>query len=56
MINDGEVEVKGLGRFGIRTRKPVLGRNPKTGEKIQVPEIKSIYFKPCKEFRQNVKK
>ncbi len=56
LINDGEVEVEGLGYFGVRTRKPVLGRNPKTGEKIQVPEIKSIYFKPCKEFRQNVKK
>lgn len=56
LVNDGEVEVEGLGYFGVRIRKPVLGRNPKTGEKIQVPELKSIYFKPCKEFKQNVNK
>ena len=56
LINDGEVEVEKLGYFGVRTRRPVLGRNPKTGEKVQVPELKSIYFKPCKEFKQKVNK
>ena len=56
LVNDGEVEVEGLGYFGVRTRKPIMGRNPKTGEKVQVPELKSIYFKPCKTLKENINK
>ncbi len=56
IINDGIVEVEGLGLFEIKIRKAGMGRNPRTGEKFQIPEIKSISFKPCKDLVDNINK
>lgn len=46
-----KLEVRGFGSFRIRERKPRQGRNPKTGEKVSVPEKKVPYFKPSKELK-----
>ncbi len=46
-----KLEVRGFGSFRIRERKPRQGRNPKTGEKVNVPEKKVPYFKPSKELK-----
>jgi len=47
-----KVELRGFGSFRLRERAPRLGRNPKTGEKVQVPAKKVPYFKPGKELRE----
>lgn len=45
----------GLGTFYVKQRRRREGRNPKTGEKITVPEKKVVAFRAGKEFRQLVK-
>ena len=43
------VELRGFGVFSTNTQKARISRNPKTGEKIQTPEKKTIHFKMAKE-------
>lgn len=51
-LQSGEkIELRGFGSFRIRSRKPRIGRNPKTGEKVEVPPKKIPYFKPGKELK-----
>ena len=49
-LKKGEsVEIRSFGRFSVRNNKKKIARNPKTGEKINIPEKKSIHFKMSKE-------
>ena len=43
-----EIELRGFGSFRFRTRNARAGRNPRTGESVQVPPKKVLYFKPSK--------
>ena len=43
------VELRGFGVFSTRTQKARISRNPKTGEKINTPEKKTIHFKMAKD-------
>ena len=43
------VELRGFGVFSTKTQKASIRRNPKTGEKVNVPEKKTIHFKMAKE-------
>ena len=43
------VELRGFGMFSTNTQKARISRNPKTGEKINTPEKKTIHFKMSKE-------
>ena len=43
------VELRGFGVFSTNTQKASIRRNPKTGEKVNVPEKKIIHFKMAKE-------
>jgi len=43
-----EIELRGFGSFRFRTRDARAGRNPRTGEPVQVPPKKVLYFKPSK--------
>jgi integration host factor subunit beta len=49
--NGEEVEIRGFGSFRFRNRAPRKGRNPKTGEKVDVPSKKIPYFKMGKELK-----
>src|SRR5579875_3318492 len=49
-----KIEIRGFGSFRIRQRKPRIGRNPKTGAKVDVPAKRVPYFKPSKELRDMV--
>jgi integration host factor subunit beta len=49
-----KIEIRGFGSFRIRQRNPRIGRNPKTGERVEVPAKKVPYFKPSKELRDLV--
>jgi integration host factor subunit beta len=49
-----KIEIRGFGSFRTRQRKPRVGRNPKTGEKVEVPAKKIPFFKPSKELKDVV--
>jgi integration host factor subunit beta len=52
-LKTGEkIELRGFGSFRIRQRDSRMGRNPKTGEKVDVPAKRIPYFKPGKELRE----
>ena len=46
-----KIELRGFGSFRLRKREPRKGRNPKTGDKVDVPPKKVPYFKPGKELK-----
>ncbi|PCI44736.1 MAG: integration host factor subunit beta [Proteobacteria bacterium] len=48
------VELRGFGSFTVKKRAPRVGRNPKTGESVQVPAKVVPHFKPGKELRERV--
>jgi len=45
------VELRGFGSFRLRKREPRQGRNPKTGDRVDVPPKHVPYFKPGKELK-----
>jgi integration host factor subunit beta len=49
-----KIEIRGFGSFRTRQRKARMGRNPKTGEKVEVPAKKIPFFKPSKELKDLV--
>ena len=44
-----KIEIRGFGSFRTRQRKPRVGRNPKTGDRVEVPAKKIPFFQPSKE-------
>ena len=54
LAEGGRVELRGFGAFSIKQRDPRLGRNPRTGETVDV-EAKAVpYFKTGKELRDRL--
>lgn len=49
-----KIEIRGFGSFRTRQRKGRIGRNPKTGEKVEVPAKRIPFFKPSKELKDFV--
>jgi len=49
-----KIEIRGFGSFRTRQRKPRVGRNPKTGDRVEVPAKKIPFFKPSKELKDLV--
>src|SRR5499425_954008 len=49
-----KIEIRGFGSFRTRERRGRTGRNPKTGEKVDVPAKKIPFFKPSKELKDFV--
>jgi len=54
LVRGQRIEIHGFGSFGINHRPPRTGRNPKTGEKVPVPEKFVPHFKPGRELRERV--
>ena len=48
------IEIRGVGSFHTRQRRARVGRNPKTGDRVQVPPKRIPYFKPSKELKDLV--
>lgn len=48
------VEIRGFGSFTINHRKPRVGRNPRTGSPVHIPEQRVPHFKPGKKLRDAV--
>ena len=54
-LENGErIEIRGFGAFSTNLRSPRVGRNPKTGESVEVPAKRAIHFKPGLELRERV--
>ena len=49
-----KIEIRGFGSFRTRQRNARVGRNPKTGARVEVPSKKVPYFKPSKELKDLV--
>jgi|GEM_PF-28283 len=54
LLSGNRIEIRGFGSFGLNYRPPRIGRNPKSGEKVQVPEKYVPHFKAGKELRERV--
>jgi integration host factor subunit beta len=54
LAKDDRVEIRGLCSFYVKNYKPYSGRNPKTGEKVSIPEKKLPFFKCGKELKERV--
>jgi len=48
---DDKIELRGFGSFRVRRRRSRQGRNPKTGDRVDVPSKRIPYFKPGKELK-----
>src|SRR5215467_8682325 len=51
-----KVEIRGFGTFHTRPRRARIGRNPKTGVRVQIPAKRIPFFKPSKQLRDVVQK
>ena len=54
LARGGRIEIRGFGSFSLNYRPPRVGRNPKSGEKVQVPAKYVPHFKAGKELRERV--
>lgn len=54
IVKGGRVEIRGFGAFGLNHRPPRVGRNPKTGERVEVAAKYVPHFKPGKEMRERI--
>jgi len=49
------IELRNFGVFQVKNRKKRIGRNPKTGEVVPVPERRTVVFKPGLEMKKHIK-
>ncbi len=54
LVNGDKVEIRGFGTFKVKHYKPYEGRNPRTGEVINVSEKKLPFFKVGKELKERL--
>ena len=54
LVRGERIEIRGFGSFALNYRPPRVGRNPKSGDKVQVPEKYVPHFKAGKELRERV--
>jgi len=54
LVRSDRIEIRGFGSFALNYRPPRVGRNPKSGDKVQVPEKHVPHFKAGKELRERV--
>ena len=54
MVRGHRIEIRGFGSFSINRRSPRMGRNPRSGESVAIPEKRVPHFKPGKALRESV--
>lgn len=54
LVDGKRIELRGVGSFVLHHRPARVGRNPKSGEQVMIPEKKVPHFKPGKELRERV--
>jgi integration host factor subunit beta len=56
LLEDGRIELRNFGVFEVKQRKARKARNPRTGERVDVPPKNVVTFKPGKEMEERVRK
>ncbi|MFZ2197959.1 MAG: HU family DNA-binding protein [Thermodesulfovibrionales bacterium] len=56
LMQGEKIEIRGFGNFRLKTRNPRKARNPKTGETVEVPGKKVLYFKVGKALKEDLNK
>ncbi len=56
LAQDEEIRLVGFGSFEVKHRKPRIGQNPKTGDRVEIPAAKVPAFKPGKALKDAVAK
>ena len=54
MVKGHRIELRGFGSFSVNRRPPRMGRNPRSGEAVAIPEKRVPHFKPGKALREAV--
>jgi integration host factor subunit beta len=54
LMQGEKIEIRGFGNFRLKTRNPRRARNPKTGETVEVPGKKVLYFKVGKALKESL--
>jgi integration host factor subunit beta len=54
LVRGHRIELRGFGSFSISRRPPRMGRNPRSGESVAIPEKRVPHFKPGKALREAV--
>nr|MDP2190448.1 integration host factor subunit beta [Rhodoferax sp.] len=54
LVRGHRIEIRGFGSFSINRRPPRMGRNPRSGESVAIPEKRVTHFKPGKALREAV--
>ncbi len=55
LLRDEKIELRNFGVFKVKTRRPRIGRNPRTGQIVPVPTRKVVVFKPGLEMKQKIR-
>lgn len=54
LCEGNRIEIRGLGTFSLKAHRAYVGRNPRSGEPVEVDSKYAIHFKPGKELRERV--
>ena len=54
LVKGHRIEIRGFGSFSVNHRAPRMGRNPRSGESVMIPEKRVPHFKPGKALREQV--
>ncbi len=54
LVRGHRIEIRGFGSFSVTQRAPRMGRNPRSGESVEIPQKRVPHFKPGKALRQDV--
>ncbi|SDM36327.1 integration host factor subunit beta [Oryzisolibacter propanilivorax] len=54
LVRGHRIEIRGFGSFSVTRRPPRMGRNPRTGQAVPIPEKRVPHFKPGKALREAV--
>ncbi len=54
LVRGHRIEIRGFGSFSVNRRSPRMGRNPRSGESVAIPEKRVPHFKPGKALREAV--
>ncbi len=54
LVRDNRIEIRGFGSFSVNIRPPRMGRNPRSGASVAIPEKRVPHYKPGKALREAV--
>ncbi len=55
LLAEGRIELRNFGVFEVKRRKPRKARNPRTGDRVDVPPKSVVTFKPGKEMEEKIR-